>query len=115
MTPRHSALRREQTALPPSRRLCRRTAAQAATSQRASRLERAGLRRQDAFEPIYCNIPTAPGRLAALRKPVVSHGTHVPRGPFSSPLYSLRINFKGRHYDRSKEFRERASLPSFAE
>ena len=36
---RHSAVRREQSALPPSLGVCRQTASQAATPQRVSRLE----------------------------------------------------------------------------
>eukprot|EP00966_Prymnesium_polylepis_P118289 2734937-Prymnesium_polylepis.2 len=56
-------------------------ATQAATSQRASGREwRAGLHRT--FEP---TCPAAPDSLAALRKPAVSHGTHVPYSTTSPP------------------------------
>ena len=44
---------------------------------------RAGLHRT--FESTYA---AAPDRLAALRKPAVSHGTPLPWGPFSPPLCS---------------------------
>ena len=43
---------------------------------------RAGLHRT--FEYTYT---AAPDRLAALRKPAMSHGTPLPWGPFSPPLY----------------------------
>ena len=78
---RHSAVRRDSL-------LCRCRSASAVRLPRRQRRRnerrdlRAGL--HATFEP---TCPAAPDRLAALRKPAVSHGTPLPWGPLSPPLY----------------------------
>ena len=74
--------RREQSALPLSLGAASAVRLPHRQRRRNERRDlRAGLHRT--FESTY---PAAPDRLAALRKPAVSHGTPLPWAPFSPPL-----------------------------